>query len=129
MKPIFPVTIHSLNKKASTNLNAVFDTGSYYTIIRSNLLPPKTIVQPDPQTFKTANKKGGLKITGVTILIMQIGNKMIRDEVLVSDELGSDMLIGAKTMQSWDISIVNKNKQTIIVIKHDMRDPEINVVE
>lgn len=53
---------------------------------------------------------------------------MIRDETLVSDEPGSDMLIGAKTMQSWDITIRNSNGKTKVIVKHDMRDPEINAV-
>ena len=128
MKPVYPITVQSLNK-TSTNLNAVFDTGSYYTIIRTDQLPAKTLVYPELQTFRTANKKGGLKIIGKTILKMKIGNKMIEDSVLISDELGSDMLIGAKTMQCWDITILNKKGQTTIIVKHDIRDPEINVVE
>ena len=53
---------------------------------------------------------------------------MIEAGVLISPELGSDMLIGAQTMQSWDISIINTKGKTKINVKHDMRDPEINEV-
>src|ERR1039457_6262764 len=116
MKPVFPVKITSLNK-TSTDLNAVFDSGSYYTIIREDRLPLKTAVIPQQITFRTANKKGSLTILGQTILTIGIGKKMIQDAVLVSSELGSDMLIGAKTMQSWDISIINVKGKTKIKVQ------------
>lgn len=128
MKPLLPVKIFSLNK-TSNHLNAVFDSGSYYTIIRADKLPRNTTVIKQKVTFRTANKKGNLNIIGQTILTIAIGNKMIQDAVLVSHELGSDMLIGAKTMQSWDISIVNTNGKTKVNVKHDMRDPEITEVD
>ena len=127
MKPIVPIKIFSLNK-TSKNVNAVFDSGSYYTIVRTDKLPDNTNIIGEHQFFGTANKKGRLKIIGETILIISIGKKMIKSEVLISDELGSDMLICAQTMQCWDISIINKNGKTKINIEHDMRDPEINAV-
>ncbi len=127
MKPILPITIFSLNK-TSRNVNAVFDSGSFYTIIRADKLPANTTIIPQNTTFGTANKKGRLNVIGQTILIMGIGKKMIQGEVLVSPDLGSDMLIGAGTMQTWDISIINIKGKTKIDIKHDMRDPEINEV-
>lgn len=127
MKPIVPITILSLNN-TSRSVNAVFDSGSYYTIVRADKLPANTTIIEQHQSFGTANKKSRLKTIGETILIMSIGKKMIKSEALVSEELGSDMLIGAQTMQSWDISILNTKGKTTINIKHDMRDPEINEV-
>lgn len=127
MKPILPIKISSLNG-TSKNVNAVFDSGSYYTIIRTDNLPVNTTVIKQHKAFGTANRKASLNIIGQTILVMSIGKKMIQGEVLVSDELGSDMLIGAQTMQSWDILILNTKGKTTITIKHDMRDPEINEV-
>ncbi|OFY64074.1 MAG: hypothetical protein A3H98_06135 [Bacteroidetes bacterium RIFCSPLOWO2_02_FULL_36_8] len=128
MKPVIPVKIISLNNTTS-EVNAVFDTGSYYTIIRTDKLPPDTQIIKNHKTFRTANKQGGLTIFGETILIIQIGKKRVDDKVLVSAELGSEMLIGAKTMQSWDISIINTNGKTKINVAHDMRDPEITEVD
>jgi hypothetical protein len=54
---------------------------------------------------------------------------MIEDAALVSSNMSSDMLIVAKTMQAWDITIKNENGKTEIVIGHDMRDPEITEVD
>ena len=128
MKPLFPVTIMSLNN-TSTDLKAVFDSGSFYTIIREDMLPRDTVVIKEEITFRTANKQGGLKVIGQTILKIIIGEKMIQGAVLVSAELGSDMLIGAGLMQSWDISIMNDKGVTKINVAHDMRDPEITEVD
>ena len=127
MKPIFPVTVFSLNK-TSADLKAVFDSGSFYTIVRADKLPLNTQVINQEITFGTANKKASLSVIGQTILVIKIGEKMVQGEVMVSDELGSDMLIGAGLMQTWDISIMNTNGKTQINVKHDMRDPEINEV-
>jgi len=128
MKPVFPIKIISLNN-TSANLNAVFDSGSFYTIIRADKLPADTTVIRQELTFRTANKGGILQIIGKTILDILIGEKMIETQVLVSSELGSDMLIGAQTMQSWDISIMNSKGKTTINVAHDMRDPEITEVD
>lgn len=127
MKPIFPIKITSLNN-TSSDVNAVFDSGSFYTIIRNDKLPLNTVILPQITTFRTANKNGGLRVIGQTILIFSIGEKMIQGEVLVSPDLGSEILIGAGLMQTWDISIINKKGKTKIKIEHDMRDPEINEV-
>jgi hypothetical protein len=128
MKPVFPIKIISLNN-TSANLNAVFDSGSFYTIIRADKLPADTTVIRQELTFRTAHKGGILQIIGKTILDILIGEKMIETQVLVSSELGSDMLIGAQTMQSWDISIMNSKGKTTINVAHDMRDPEITEVD
>ena len=127
MKPVFPIKITSLNN-TSVNLDAVFDTGSFYTIIRADKLPADTMVIRYDKTFRTAQKGGTLAIVGQTILNIAIEDRMINDRVLVSSELGSDMLIGAQTMQSWDISIMNNDGKTTIHVAHDMRDPEITEV-
>lgn len=128
MKPIFPVKIISLNN-TSSDVNAVFDSGSFYTIIRSDKLPLNTQVLENQKTFRTASKQGSLKIIGETILIIQIGEKMVDGNVMVSADLGSDMLIGAGLMQTWDISLINTNGKTKVDVQHDMRDPEITEVD
>lgn len=128
MKPVIPIKIISLNN-TSKDINAVFDTGSFYNILRSDMLPAETMVIPYNQSFRTANKKSSLSITGITNLIIQINDKMIRAEVLISSDLGSEMLLGAGTMQTWDISILNTNGKTKIKVEHDMRDPEITEVD
>lgn len=109
---------------------AVLDSGSFYTIIQKSLLPKTTklITYKKRREFGTAGKRGKISVTDTTRLILLIGNKMIDVPAFVSPDLRSDLLIGAEAMQSWDISIRNKNGKTIIHVGHDMRDPEITEI-
>lgn len=60
---------------------------------------------------------------------MKIEGRIIEDEALISPDLGQDLLIGAKTMQAWDISILNNNGKTTVRIGRDTRDPDITEVD
>ena len=129
-KPIRNITITTLDEK-SREVSAVFDTGSFYTIIREDRLPIGAVMeqQTKPLEFGTASQGGKLRVKGGIIFVMTIGEKMIKDDALVSPDLARDMLIGAKTMQAWDISILNKSGKTEIIVGHDMRDPDITEVD
>ena len=129
MKPIQNITVETLDGNSKT-LEALVDSGSFYTIIRSDALPVTTSMYyyREPKLFGTAAQEGKLKILGVITLIIEINNQRIDDSVLISDHLSSDMIIGAKTMQAWDISIVNDNGNTKIKVGRDMRDPVITTV-
>ena len=109
---------------------AVLDSGSFYTIIRKNILPrgTKLITYKKRREFGTAGKRGKISVTDTARLILVIGNRMIDVPAFVSPDLRSDLLIGAEAMQSWNISIQNKNGKTTIRVGHDMRDPEITEV-
>lgn len=129
-KPIKEITIITLAEK-STQVKAVFDSGSFYTIIREDKLPADTIIEyrKEPIEFRTAGESGKLKVIGGVLLTITIDEKMIADSALVSPNLAQEMLIGAKTMQGWDISIQNLNGKTEIIVGHDMRDPDIIEVD
>ena len=48
--------------------------------------------------------------------------------VFVNSGLAQEMLVGAGTMQKWDISIVTQRGLTEVFVGRDMRDPDINDV-
>lgn len=129
-KPVLDVTVENVAGQRAA-LKAVVDSGSYYTIIRESSLPPNTPVLPyaRPEEFKTAAKEGKLRVTGETGFIITMGDRVIRETALISPDLGRDLLIGAKTMQAWDISIRNRNGKTKVIVGRDMRDPEITEVD
>ena len=110
--------------------NALFDSGSFYTILQKDILPKgtKLSIYKTKREFGTADKKGKIEITAIINLVIKIGNKMIETSAYVSPDLSTEFIIGAKTMQSWDITIKNKNGKTTIVVGHDMRDEEITRV-
>ncbi len=129
-KPILDVTITTHDEKEA-NVKAVFDTGSFYTILREDCLPQggAAFRFESPRQLPTAGRTGGVNITGQTIIIITIGEKMILTRTYISPDLRREMLIGAETMQSWDITIENTNGKTQIRVGHDMRDPEITEVD
>ena len=53
----------------------------------------------------------------------------ISDIALVSPDLSQEMIVGAGTMQKWDISIINRNGHTEVTVGRDMHDPDIIEVD
>lgn len=130
-KPIHEITIETMEKKTN-QVNTLFDTGSFYTIVREDILPETKFVHwySSPEEFKTAAKGGKLHIKGKTGLIIEYNNRRISEgDILISSDLNREMIIGAKTMQAWDITIHNKNGKTFVNFGKDMRDPEITEVD
>ena len=128
-KPIFEVSFTTLDEKTGT-ARAVFDTGSFYSILREDKLPPGTAVlkRAKPLVLRPAAKGTRLTAVADVPLVMRIGDKEIEDVVLVSPDLTQELLVGAGTMQRWDISVLNANGRTKVSVAHDRHDPEINDV-
>ena len=129
-KPILKVTITNTGGR-SASIPAVFDTGSFYTLIRQDRLPAGTSLlrYRVPEILRAAAKGSRLRVIGETGLIITIGRKKIRDTALVTPDLAREMILGAGTMQKWDISVHNRNGKTRIAVGRDMSDPEITEVD
>ena len=129
-KPVLDIAITTLDGR-SRKIPAVLDTGSFYSLIRQDLLPSGTdlLRYPSRRIFRTAARGGKLGTIGATELIITICGKKILANVLVSSNLAREMIIGAGTMQMWDISIKNRNGKTRVIVGRDMRDPEITEVD
>ena len=129
-KPVLDIKIGKKEGKKCV-VAALIDSGSFYTLIREDCLPADVRVDK----YKTAEKlgmagKGGhLRAIGETVLIMNINGHPISDEVRIAPDLKREFILGAGTMQKWDISIKNKNGHTQIIVGHDMNDPDIQAVE
>jgi hypothetical protein len=110
---------------------AVIDSGSFYSLIRRDLLPRSLRLSRRnlPAALRAATKRSRLRIAGSVDLVLTIEGKRILDMVLVSRDLGRDMIVGAHAMQAWDISIRNRNGHTKIVVGHEMREREITEVD
>lgn len=128
-KPIQQVSISTIDQRTKA-VNALFDSGAFYSIIHENSLPQTNYIThyPKPEVYGTATKGATLKITGETTLMIHIEDKTIRETVLISPELSREMIIGAKTMQSWHITVNNETGDTKIVVGTDMNDPEVTEV-
>jgi hypothetical protein len=128
-RPMQEIKITTADEKSAT-VRAVFDSGSFYTIVREDKVPGGGNVGrlKKPRTFRAAAKGASLSATGEVYLVLTIGDRQVDDVALVSPQLSQEMLIGAGTMQKWDISIVTRKGRTDVAVGRDMRDPDLNEV-
>ena len=85
--------------------------------------------QASPARMRTAAQGGTLDVIGGTILVITIRDRMIQDEALVSPNLAQELLVGAGTMQKWNITIKNQNGHTSVEVGRDLRDPDVQEVD
>ncbi|MBI4669988.1 MAG: hypothetical protein HY747_12565 [Elusimicrobia bacterium] len=128
-KPIRDIVIATADGRRA-NVHAVFDTGSFYSIIRQDKLPlgSKFEKLAKKEVFGTAKRGAKIAMIGITHLKVNIEGHWINGETYIAPQLGSEMLIGAGLMQMWDISIRNKNGRTVINVGRDMDDPDIQTI-
>jgi hypothetical protein len=129
-KPIQTVGVATSRGKF-VRLPALFDTGSFYSIIRQDCLPRGTIISATPshRKLRAASRGSRLRIAGAVIATFRIGRKEILHGTLVSPDLVRELIIGAGAMQEWDITVKNTNGHTKIIIPRDMHDPETTEVD
>jgi hypothetical protein len=128
-RPVLEILLTTPDQATST-VKAVFDTGSFYSILREDKVPPGGLVhrRKTPRIFRTAAQGKQFQAQGELPVVLTIGDRMVDDVVFVSSDLAQEMLVGAGTMQKWDISIVTRSGRTEVVVGRDMRDPDINDV-
>lgn len=128
-KPILDVTVRTLDGRKA-QLDAVLDTGSFYTIIREDSLPKgaRYMSGRRRKMFGTARRGGKLSVAGTVHVEIRVEGRWIDGEAFVAPDLGSAMLIGAGMMQMWDISVRNRNGHTKVHVGRDMNDPHIQTV-
>jgi hypothetical protein len=129
-KSIANIQIATLDEKKA-RAKAVFDSGSFFTILRENMVPEGAVIvkRKSPKEFNTAAVGGKLTVTGEIPIVMTIGDRVIEDLVLLSPNLSQELLIGAGTMQKWGISIENKNGETGIIVGRNLSDPDITEID
>jgi hypothetical protein len=129
-KPVLQIEITTAEGK-SGSVKAVFDTGSFYTILREDRVPAEANIlkRKQPHIFRTAARGTQFSAAGELSLVLTIGDRVIHDVALVSSDLSQEMLVGAGTMQKWDISIITRNGHTEVSVGRDMRDPDITEVD
>ena len=95
---------------------AIFDSGSTYSCIQSELADKlgRTESLPKPMDFGTAEK--GKKITAQerVSLNFQLNGYTFSDEFMVIPNLSDPVIIGAKTLQAWRMKINFETDEVII---------------
>jgi hypothetical protein len=129
-KPVLEIEVTTADG-ISGNVKAVFDTGSFYTLIREDKVPPgaRVIPRKEPRVFRTAARGQRFSAVAELPLVLTIGDKAVEDVALVATDLSQEMLVGAGTLQKWDISIITRQGRTEVSVGRHMRDPDIMEVD
>jgi hypothetical protein len=128
-KPVRDILISTPDEK-SAEVKAVFDTGSFYTILRADRVPSSAAIVKRKHPLSPRAADGSkLAAVGEVSLVPVIGKHRIIDMALVSPDLAQEMIVGAGTMQKWGISVLNRNGHTEVRVGLDMRDPDVVEVD
>ncbi|HOK40137.1 MAG TPA: retropepsin-like aspartic protease [bacterium] len=107
-------------------IEAMFDSGASYSCIRKDIAEKLEILRPlvEPMEFVTAKKEIKIKAEYAVRLDFYINGDRFSDEFIVMEELGSEIIIGAKTMQAWRMKIDFEAEE----IKYDKRVTELQII-
>jgi len=98
---------------------ALFDSGSSYSIIRREIAEAighlELLPNPSEWVFETAEAGRTVQARFRLSLDIRFDDSAARfsDEFIVFDECSEEVIIGAQTMQKWQIKLDFKNEQVI----------------
>ena len=101
--------------KGEANIVAMFDSGATYSCITPEKAKQIAVLLPIRHPFKvqTASKGHFIEINQRVSLDFYIGESHFSDEFIVVPNLSEDVIIGAKTLQSWKIKLDFENDNII----------------
>ena len=100
-----------IGTKGRARCRALFDSGASYSIVRRDIAERIGQVQPFPNPpdwiFETARAGDYVQAGGIVNLEFRFDDSEARftDEIVVFDELSEELIVGAKTMQAWKITL------------------------
>jgi hypothetical protein len=102
--------------KGSREVVALFDSGSTYSCIRPDIAREVEVVVPLPEPMEFGTAKDGQTVSareGVRLNFMLQGYRF-SDEFMVIEGLSEEVIIGAKTLQSWRMKLDFEAEKVII---------------
>jgi len=94
---------------------ALFDGGATYSVIRKDIAEKLENITKMriPLKFRTAKEGAELTATEKVVLDFYIDNTRFSDEFIVIENLDEEVIIGAKTMQSWRFKLDYENERVL----------------
>ena len=100
-----------IGTKGRARCRALFDSGASYSIVRREIaerigwLEPLPV--PEDWVFETARAGDYVQAAGILHLDFRFDDSEAHfsGEFVVFDELSEELIVGAKTMQAWKISL------------------------
>jgi hypothetical protein len=100
--------------KGRRTVTALFDSGASVSCIRRELAEEMTHPEPlsEPFTFETADKGDYIVAEFMVALefFLEDAPRRFHDEFFIPDTLSEDLIIGATTMQKWNIRLDFENE-------------------
>ncbi|MEW6536905.1 MAG: retropepsin-like aspartic protease [Candidatus Auribacterota bacterium] len=98
--------------KGKMETEVLFDTGARRSVIRKDIAEKlATLINaPEPLKFRLADGKTGLTTSIVADIWIVIGDKAITDQFPVLNELSREIIVGANTLQNWEIKLDPQNE-------------------
>jgi hypothetical protein len=113
---IIEESIELRGSKGSREVVALFDSGSTYSCIRPNIAREVEVVVPLPEPMEFGTAKDGETVSareGVRLNFILQGYRF-SDEFMVIEGLSEEVIIGAKTLQSWRMKLDFEAEKVII---------------
>ena len=98
-----------VGNRGRTSTICLFDNGASYSVIRRETAERIARLDPlpEPLVFETADKDGFITANYAVLLefFLEDAPRRFTDEFMVMDTLSEDLIIGATTMQKWQIKL------------------------
>ena len=109
-------TLRVMGDRGQAEVDALFDTGARRSVVRreaAEALASLTRLSK-PRTFQTADENGSLAAAHVVNLELTINGVTIDDQFYAIDSLRRGLIVGADTMQSWEIGLDPKTESITV---------------
>lgn len=113
---IIEQAIRVVGSKGEKELTAMFDSGSTYSFIRKDIAGELGMVDklPEPITLGTADKDNSIEVKERISADFHLNGYRFTDELMVSDRISEECIIGTGTMQKWHFKLDFENDKIII---------------
>jgi hypothetical protein len=105
-----------MGDKGQTKAEVLFDSGARRSVIRRDIAEKiATIVKfPIPFKFYLADGTTQVETNLVADIMVSIDNSIIFDQFPILDKLSREVIIGANTLQSWEIILDARNESITV---------------
>ncbi len=113
--------------KGKTTISTLFDTGASASFIRRDIAKNIATIVKLPTSYKFVQGDGKHEITVQNCINVNltINDVTVFQQILVTDELSEELIIGADTLQHWKIKLDPEHEDVII----DKKVLELKLVE
>jgi hypothetical protein len=101
-----------IGDKNKINADVLFDSGARRSVIRKDIAEKITTIVKFPVPFKfcLADGKTQVETNLVADVMVRVDGRIIFDQFPVLNRLSREIIIGANTLQSWEILLDAKNE-------------------